>query len=141
MIDFSSLDVDKLTVIEMVDTDCESRAHFHIKHALKIFNTEKDKWYLLMADSVLEKMVWMAAFRAASVVVLGAEAVQQPATTAKYRASEMTMTDTERIRIMTMVRWQTQTLGTEEFFSLLYSFKKTLEPLAERFKIEGLFCS
>eukprot|EP00040_Diaphanoeca_grandis_P038587 m.256821 g.256821 ORF g.256821 m.256821 type:complete len:483 (-) comp34732_c0_seq1:283-1731(-) len=94
------LDIGEFSVIDLADGSKQGRKV--LSNAFKIFNIHKEKWYSLVCDTNEEKQKWMDAFVKAGVQVerLNAYTVDKNA----KLASNMLLTDAERMEIMSKVR-------------------------------------
>lgn len=94
------LDIGEFSVIDLPDGSKQGRKI--LSNAFKIFNIHKEKWYSLVCVDSEEKGKWMEAFEEAGVTVerLNSYSID---TNAKV-ASNMLLTDAERLDIMSKVR-------------------------------------
>jgi hypothetical protein len=94
------LDMGEFSVIDLPDGSKQGRKV--LSNAFKIFNIHKEKWYSLVCPSPEEKEKWVKAFEEAGVKVerLNAYKIDQNA----KLASNMLLTDEERMEIMNQVR-------------------------------------
>eukprot|EP00039_Didymoeca_costata_P018573 m.334039 g.334039 ORF g.334039 m.334039 type:complete len:433 (-) comp17274_c0_seq1:2520-3818(-) len=90
------LDLGTFSVIDILDDPEKPKE----SHAFKIFNPEKDKWYILLAADAKEKQEWYQRFREANIMVMTAHPKEQTAT----KIENISLSVEERVEIMKMVR-------------------------------------